>query len=40
LYDNGTQEFLAQVIKSLPNKVAEAPAEGAERQFDRLRLFD
>jgi 26S proteasome regulatory subunit N2 len=40
LYDNGTQEFLAKVIKSLPTKVTEAPAEEAERQFDRLRLFD
>ena len=27
LYDNGTQEFLAKVIKSLPEKVAEVPAE-------------
>jgi 26S proteasome regulatory subunit N2 len=33
LYDNGTQEFLAKVIASLPVKVTEAPAEEAERKF-------
>ncbi|TVY31724.1 26S proteasome non-ATPase regulatory subunit [Lachnellula subtilissima] len=27
LYDNGTQEFLSKVIKSLPAKVEEVPAE-------------
>lgn len=34
LYDNGTQEFLAKVIKSLPAKVMEAPAEEANREFN------
>ncbi|PQE17989.1 proteasome cyclosome protein [Rutstroemia sp. NJR-2017a BVV2] len=33
LYDNGTQEFLAKVIKSLPSKAPEAPAaESADRE--------
>jgi 26S proteasome regulatory subunit N2 len=31
LYDNGTQEFLAKVIASLPKKVVEASVE-KERQ--------
>jgi len=35
LYDNGTQEFLAKVIKALPVKVTEAPAEEAERKLNR-----
>jgi 26S proteasome regulatory subunit N2 len=34
LYDNGTQEFLAKVIKSLPAKVTEAPAEEANCEFN------
>lgn len=32
LYDNGTQEFLAKVIKSLPAKVAEIPVEKENRE--------
>jgi 26S proteasome regulatory subunit N2 len=32
LYDNGTQEFLAKVIKSLPAKVEEVPAEKENRK--------
>ncbi|KAM3083985.1 proteasome regulatory particle base subunit [Clarireedia jacksonii] len=33
LYDNGTQEFLAKVIKSLPSKAPQAPAaESADRE--------
>jgi 26S proteasome regulatory subunit N2 len=38
LYDNGTQEFLAKVIKSLPIKVTEAPAE-ENRKFKRSASF-
>lgn len=33
LYDNGTQEFLAKVIKSLPAKVAEIPMEKEIREY-------
>jgi 26S proteasome regulatory subunit N2 len=33
LYDNGTQEFLAKVIKSLPAKVAEIPTENENRKY-------
>lgn len=32
LYDNGTQEFLAKVIKSLPAKVAEIALESENRE--------
>jgi hypothetical protein len=33
LYDNGTQEFLAKVIKSLPAKVEEAPTEKENGEY-------
>jgi 26S proteasome regulatory subunit N2 len=33
LYDNGTQEFLAKVIKSLPAKVEEAPEDPENRKL-------
>jgi 26S proteasome regulatory subunit N2 len=32
LYDNGTQEFLAKVIKSLPKKADAAAAEEKENR--------
>ncbi|RFU30351.1 hypothetical protein B7463_g5995, partial [Scytalidium lignicola] len=35
LYDNGTQEFLAKVIKSLPRKQEQKPVEDAQ-ETDRL----
>jgi 26S proteasome regulatory subunit N2 len=39
LYDNGTQEFLAKVIKSLPVKVEEAPADEENRKFKGSTSF-
>ena len=40
LYDNGTQEFLATVTKSLPAKIVEVPAEeAAEREFRIQNCF-
>jgi len=38
LYDNGTQEFLARVIKSLPVKVQEEPPEKENRELIIIRL--
>jgi 26S proteasome regulatory subunit N2 len=39
LYDNGTQEFLAKVIQSLPITVTEAPAEEANRRPKRSNII-
>jgi 26S proteasome regulatory subunit N2 len=39
LYDNGTQEFLAKVIQSLPVTVTEAPAEEANRRPKRSNII-
>ena len=38
LYDNGTQEFLSKVIKSLSAKVEEVPAEKENRKQFVLQL--
>jgi 26S proteasome regulatory subunit N2 len=37
LYDNGTQEFLAKVIKSLPAKVEEAPEDPENRKLTHIQ---
>jgi hypothetical protein len=39
LYDNGTQEFLAKVIKSLPAKVEEVPAENENRRCSVTKQY-
>lgn len=39
LYDNGTQEFLAKVIRSLPKKTTEAEASTEEREWLLSLLF-
>jgi 26S proteasome regulatory subunit N2 len=39
LYDNGTQEFLAKVIKSLPAKVEETPEETENRKFRYIQSY-
>lgn len=36
LYDNGTQEFLAKVIKALPKKVEEIPEGDKENRAYHL----
>jgi hypothetical protein len=38
LYDNGTQEFLAKVIQSLPVTITEAPTEEANRRSTRSNI--
>lgn len=39
LYDNGTQEFLAKVIKSLPAKIKEVSAEKENRESSAPGIY-